>query len=86
MDTVKVPFDGNVTKCTNCAGKTDKGFGICHKGCSYGNDEDKKKCLAFNDDGFCNVCGCAWTIHINSHDYYIQEDRIIEQTNFETKK
>jgi len=29
----EVKFDGNVTKCINCAGRLEKGLGNCHKGC-----------------------------------------------------
>ena len=36
--------DRNVTQCTKC--KMEKG--ICHNGCAYGNDEDKRHCVAMN--------------------------------------
>jgi len=34
----EVLFDGNVTKCINCAGLPEKGLGNCHLGCSFAND------------------------------------------------
>ena len=45
----EVDFNGNVTKCRNCAGRPDKALGNCHLGCDFGNDEDKKKCSAMNN-------------------------------------
>jgi hypothetical protein len=45
----EVKYNGNVTKCPNCAGRIDKGLGNCHLGCELGNSEDKKRCVAMND-------------------------------------
>ena len=74
-------FEGNVTKCPNCAGRPDKALGNCHLGCRYGNDEDKKKCIAMNDTGYCNKCGCAWNDHVNSHNYRVPFDEEVVTTN-----
>ena len=71
IEFVEVPYDGNVTKCLNCAGIEAKGLGNCHTGCSRGNDEDKRKCHKMNANGYCIICGCPWHNHVNSINYYI---------------
>ena len=76
-----VKFNGNVTKCPNCAGRLDKGLGNCHIGCSYDNGPEKQKCWAMNSNGYCNICGCAWNNHINTHDYMEPYDETVRTTN-----
>jgi len=77
----EVKFNGNVTKCLNCAGKMDRALGNCHLGCGYGNNSDKKYCCAMNSNGYCTVCNCAWNDHTNSLNHMVPFDEEVKTTN-----
>ena len=66
---VEVPFGDNVTKCSNCAGVEAKGLGNCHLGCGLDNSSAKKNCSVMDKEGYCTVCRCPWTAHVNSINY-----------------
>lgn len=40
----------------------------CHEVCAFGDDEDKKKCIAMDGEGKCRHCKgkCDWTRHKNA--------------------
>ena len=78
---VDVEYNGNVTKCLNCAGIEAKGLGNCHIGCAYGDGEDKKSCSSMDSDGYCNKCNCSWNDQVNSHHYKETKDVEIRTTN-----
>merc|ERR1719428_1652452 len=72
MQWEEVDYGSNVTKCIKCAGIESKGHGMCHKGCAYGNDSDKRHCCVMSDEGWCRRCGCSWNDHVNSRKIYKQ--------------
>jgi len=71
----KIAKDPNyyATTCLTCT-KT------CHKHCHIKDDDNKKKCSAMDDKGYCQYCPkkCFWDVHKN-RDYYL-EDIIEEKT------
>jgi hypothetical protein len=69
---VEKDYGKDVTKCTNCAGKDIPGKGCCHLGCKVG--ENKKICCVMNEDGYCTICKCPWSNHINSRSHYVEKE------------
>ena len=65
----KIPKDPNyfATTCLTCS-KT------CHKHCYIKDDDNKKKCSAMDQNGYCIYCPkkCFWDSHKN-RDYYLED-------------
>lgn len=57
----ELPTGQHVTNCTNC------NF-TCHEQCRLPNDDDKKRCVAMDTNGYCKVCPdkCFWQKHANT--------------------
>lgn len=72
----KLTYNGNVTQCKNCG----EDRGICHKGCAFGNNDDKKRCCVMDQStGRCKHCQCIWSDHINSNIWYKPCQKKIEK-------
>ena len=52
----------------------------CHTGCSYSNTSEKQYCCAMLKER-CTVCGCHWSIHINSNKIFELKTRNILVTD-----
>ena len=65
---MKYEASQGVLQCTYCPPSES----LCQFNCTSGNDESKRNCQAFDDDGKCKVCPgkCAWHKHIVSNTYY----------------
>ncbi|XP_053186877.1 uncharacterized protein LOC128369826 [Scomber japonicus] len=65
--TVTKAFQKDISGTGNYSTNCQQCHQTCHYPCPYGNDADKRRCVAMGSDGYCTVCPgkCCWSLHFN---------------------
>ena len=60
----------------------------CHENWTFPNDEDKRKCPAMDNNGYCKVCPmkCRWDVHRNMSFVYVVKTHTVTKTAHDLKR